>query len=159
MSMQDLLDKIEQHAAARPEHPVPPPAEFVGLVVRWDRSLRNWKASTLAGFAGVSLSTIERVERGAKVSILPGSVATGSPAQDNQSACVVAIEAGACEAAIRATFRAASSRVADRLDARGIWEDRSQSARNKRLSSWSACIGAKSGWRRPTRCADAASAR
>ena len=68
MGMQDLLDKIEQRAAARPEHPVPPPLELVGFVVRWERSLRNWKASTLAGFAGVSLSTIERVERGAKVS-------------------------------------------------------------------------------------------
>ena len=68
MGMQDLLDKIEQRAAARPEHPVPPPPELVGFVVRWERSLRNWKASTLAGFAGVSLSTLERVERGEKVS-------------------------------------------------------------------------------------------
>jgi transcriptional regulator with XRE-family HTH domain len=68
MSMQDLLDKIEQRAAARPEHSVPPPVELVGFVVRWERSLRNWKASTLAGFAGVSLSTLERVERGEKVS-------------------------------------------------------------------------------------------
>src|ERR1700726_1726694 len=45
MGMQDLLDKIVQRAAARPEHPVPPPAELVGFVVRWERSLRNWKAS------------------------------------------------------------------------------------------------------------------
>jgi transcriptional regulator with XRE-family HTH domain len=47
---------------------VPPPLELVGFVVRWERSLRNWKASALAGFAGVSLSTLERVERGEKVS-------------------------------------------------------------------------------------------
>ena len=40
MGMQDLLDKIEQRAAARPEHPVPPPVELIGFVVRWERSLR-----------------------------------------------------------------------------------------------------------------------
>src|ERR1700722_20079998 len=32
--MRDLLDKIEQRAAARPEHPVPPSLELVGFVVR-----------------------------------------------------------------------------------------------------------------------------
>jgi transcriptional regulator with XRE-family HTH domain len=38
------------------------------FVVHWNRGLRNWKKSTLADFAGVSVSTIERIERGEKVS-------------------------------------------------------------------------------------------
>jgi transcriptional regulator with XRE-family HTH domain len=45
-----------------------PPAELVGFVVRWNRGLRQWKKSTLADFASVSVSTVERVERGEKVS-------------------------------------------------------------------------------------------
>jgi transcriptional regulator with XRE-family HTH domain len=35
---------------------------------RWNRGLRQWKKSTLADFASVSVSTVERVERGEKVS-------------------------------------------------------------------------------------------
>jgi transcriptional regulator with XRE-family HTH domain len=45
-----------------------PPVELVAFVVRWNRGLRNWKKSTLADIAGVSVSTIERIERGEKVS-------------------------------------------------------------------------------------------
>lgn len=45
-----------------------PPVELVAFVVYWNRGLRNWKKSTLADIAGVSVSTIERVERGEKVS-------------------------------------------------------------------------------------------
>ena len=35
--------------------------------MRQCRSLKNWKVSTLADFAPVSVSTVERVERGEKV--------------------------------------------------------------------------------------------
>src|SRR5258708_19592950 len=42
--------------------------EVVGFGVRWNRGLRQWKTTTLADFARVSLSTIERIERGEKVS-------------------------------------------------------------------------------------------
>lgn len=48
--------------------PTPPPAEVVAYFVRSCRKLRNWKVSTLADFARVSVSTVERVERGEKVS-------------------------------------------------------------------------------------------
>ncbi len=40
-----------------------PPIELVAMVTRMGRSLRQWKKETLADFARVSLSTVERVER------------------------------------------------------------------------------------------------
>jgi len=48
--------------------PTPPPLETVAYFVRACRTLRNWKVSTLADFATVSVSTVERVERAQKVS-------------------------------------------------------------------------------------------
>lgn len=48
--------------------PSPPPLETIANFVRACRSLRNWKVSTLADFATVSVSTVERVERAEKVS-------------------------------------------------------------------------------------------
>jgi transcriptional regulator with XRE-family HTH domain len=36
-------------------------------VVRWNRGLRQWKTTTLADFARVSVSTVERIERGERV--------------------------------------------------------------------------------------------
>lgn len=48
--------------------PTPPPLEVVAYFVRSCRTLKNWKVSTLADFATVSVSTVERVERGEKVS-------------------------------------------------------------------------------------------
>jgi len=47
--------------AARPE------PEFTGAFVRFQRRVRGWKKETLASFAGVSLSTVERIERGERV--------------------------------------------------------------------------------------------
>ena len=40
-----------------------PPIELVAMVTRMGRGLRQWKKETLADFARVSLSTVERVER------------------------------------------------------------------------------------------------
>lgn len=46
----------------------PSPQEIAALVTAWRRS-RNWKQATLAQFAAVSLSPVERIERGETVSI------------------------------------------------------------------------------------------
>ncbi|MFP5516442.1 MAG: helix-turn-helix domain-containing protein, partial [Alphaproteobacteria bacterium] len=46
---------------------IPSPQEIGALVTAW-RRLRGWKQETLAQFAAVSLSTIERIERGEAVS-------------------------------------------------------------------------------------------
>lgn len=68
MSMDELLKRIAAE---------PPPAQGVqgrpsrallAMLVRMGRSMRGWKAQTLADFAGVSISTVERVERGEGVS-------------------------------------------------------------------------------------------
>lgn len=47
--------------AARPE------SRFTGQFVRFQRQMWGWKKETLASFADVSLSTIERIERGDRV--------------------------------------------------------------------------------------------
>jgi transcriptional regulator with XRE-family HTH domain len=67
MSMKRLLDKLSTESLPADE-PVVPAPEVIGFFVRWVCGLKNWKQSTLAGFADVSLSTIERIERGEKVS-------------------------------------------------------------------------------------------
>lgn len=68
MTVQNLLDKISLLPTEPSNIPEVPPAELVAFVVRWNRGLRQWKKSTLADFARVSISTVERVERGEKVS-------------------------------------------------------------------------------------------
>lgn len=67
MSVRDLLDRIAELPEYPPDQPVTPPPEVVGFFVRYVRGMRQWKQSTLADFATVSVSTIERVERGEKV--------------------------------------------------------------------------------------------
>jgi hypothetical protein len=67
MNAQEILEKIARSPERRKDVPTPPPVELVAFVVRWSRSLRHWKVSTLADFARVSVSTVERVERGEKV--------------------------------------------------------------------------------------------
>jgi DNA-binding XRE family transcriptional regulator len=47
---------------------VRPEPEFTAKSVRFQRHIWGWKKETLASFAGVSLSTIERIERGDRVS-------------------------------------------------------------------------------------------
>jgi len=68
MNAQELLEKIKELPNKPVDVPTAPPAELVAMVVRWGRHLKQWKATTLADFARVSLSTVERVERGEKVS-------------------------------------------------------------------------------------------
>jgi transcriptional regulator with XRE-family HTH domain len=68
MSFQQIIDKINQLEPPSEVVPDVPPLEVTAFFVRWVRRLQQWKVSTLASFAGVSVSTIERVERGEKVS-------------------------------------------------------------------------------------------
>jgi transcriptional regulator with XRE-family HTH domain len=68
MSTKDILNKIANLPVGPSDIPEVPPPELIGFCVRCARGLRQWKRSTLADFARVSVSTIERVERGEKVS-------------------------------------------------------------------------------------------
>jgi hypothetical protein len=68
MNAQELLDKIKELPDKPVDVPTAPPIELVAMVVRWARHLKHWKATILADFACVSLSTVERVLRGDKVS-------------------------------------------------------------------------------------------
>jgi transcriptional regulator with XRE-family HTH domain len=68
MATKDLLDKLTNLPEHEANTPTVPPIELVAFVVRWNRGLRQWKATTLAEFARVSVSTVERVERGERVS-------------------------------------------------------------------------------------------
>jgi hypothetical protein len=68
MSTKDILNKIANLPVGPSDIPEVPPPELIGFCVRCARGLRQWKRSTLADFACVSVSTIERVERGEKVS-------------------------------------------------------------------------------------------
>jgi hypothetical protein len=45
-----------------------PPRKVIAQFVRWSRQVLQWKKETLASFAGVSLSTVERIERAENVS-------------------------------------------------------------------------------------------
>ena len=67
MSIGRLLKKImELPPKGAGEIVVPDPA-VVGLDIRWARELRRWKKSALATLADVSLSTVERIERGERI--------------------------------------------------------------------------------------------
>ncbi len=68
MSVQNLFDRIAQLPKTAPGTVAVPPPEIVGFHVRMSRGQMNWKVSTLADFARVSVSTVERIERGEKVS-------------------------------------------------------------------------------------------
>lgn len=48
--------------------PEPPPPDSVAFFVRMQRGLWRWKQPTLAAIAGVSLTTVQRIERGDTVS-------------------------------------------------------------------------------------------
>lgn len=58
MNPKELIDRIASM----------PPIEVVAMVVRMARGLRQWKQETLADFARVSLTTVERIERAEPVS-------------------------------------------------------------------------------------------
>jgi transcriptional regulator with XRE-family HTH domain len=68
MTTQQLLDQIAELELPPVGDPVVPAPCVVAFFIRWSRGLKRWKKTTLADFAGVSLSTIERAERGEKVS-------------------------------------------------------------------------------------------
>jgi transcriptional regulator with XRE-family HTH domain len=69
MSVSDPLHGVIQIPLAPEQNePQVPPIEAVAFLVRSVRRLRQWKKETLADFARVSLSTVERVERGEKIS-------------------------------------------------------------------------------------------
>lgn len=68
MNAPKLLNKIKELPKRPIDVPTAPPVELIAMAVRWGRHLKQWKATTLADFARVSLSTVERVERGDKVS-------------------------------------------------------------------------------------------
>ena len=70
MHMKDLLERIAEFANVRPEpgEMVVPPLELIAFNVRCTRSPMQLKVSALAATAGVSVSTVERVERAEKVS-------------------------------------------------------------------------------------------
>ncbi len=62
MTTNDLLKRLQNLPASDPAVPASPPLELVALIVRWSRGMRQWKVSTLADFARVSTSTVERVD-------------------------------------------------------------------------------------------------
>ena len=69
MSVSDPLHGVIQIPLAPEQNePQVPPTEAVAFLVRSVRRLRQWKKETLADFARVPLSTVERVERGEKIS-------------------------------------------------------------------------------------------
>lgn len=68
MKAHEILDKIKDLPNKPVDVPTAPPIELVAMVIRWGRHLKQWKATTLADFAGVSLSTVERIERAERVS-------------------------------------------------------------------------------------------
>lgn len=68
MSTRDLFEKLTKLPEGPADIPEIPPIELIALFVCFERRLRQWKKNTLADFAGVSISTVERIERGEKVS-------------------------------------------------------------------------------------------
>lgn len=67
------MNQCEKSITSNPpnacEELVVPPPDVVAFFVSVSRKLMNWKVETLASFAGVSASTVERVERGEQVSV------------------------------------------------------------------------------------------
>lgn len=68
MGMDELLKRIAAEPPSADGIPRRPSRNLLAMLVRMGRSMRGWKAPTLADFAGVSLSTVERVERAESVS-------------------------------------------------------------------------------------------
>jgi transcriptional regulator with XRE-family HTH domain len=74
MTWEGLVEALARQSAemdrlAREGAPGVPTPETLAFFVRLQRSMMGWKKETLAGFARVSLSTIERIERGEAVSV------------------------------------------------------------------------------------------
>jgi transcriptional regulator with XRE-family HTH domain len=67
MPSPSLYDRLVALPRPQPGVPALPPLEIIAFNVSVTRKLRAWKQSTLADLAGVSLSTVGRIERGEKV--------------------------------------------------------------------------------------------
>lgn len=67
MSFSDLIAEIEKLPPPISGVAATPPPSLVGFTVRMQRGMRQLKREALASLAGVSLSTMERVERGETV--------------------------------------------------------------------------------------------
>jgi transcriptional regulator with XRE-family HTH domain len=68
VTFDEILDAINKSGWPEPGEEQVPSPEIIAFFVRYVRDLRQWKKHTLASFAGVSLSTVERVERAETVS-------------------------------------------------------------------------------------------
>ncbi|MBL8598972.1 MAG: helix-turn-helix transcriptional regulator [Devosia sp.] len=64
MSFSDLIDRLASEPDRALDKIAVPSQDLVAFVVRWNRELRGWKVNTLSSYAGVSVSSVERVERG-----------------------------------------------------------------------------------------------
>lgn len=67
MSFSELIDRLAAEPDRARDEVAVPSKDLVAFVVRWNRELRDWKVNTLASYAGVSVSSVERVERGEPV--------------------------------------------------------------------------------------------
>ncbi|WP_288581528.1 helix-turn-helix transcriptional regulator [uncultured Methylobacterium sp.] len=67
MKTNEIVERLAALPAPAPGVATVPPIELVAIVTRMGRGLRQWKKETLADFAKVSLSTVERVERAEQV--------------------------------------------------------------------------------------------
>lgn len=63
-----LAELARMQDMARAGIPYVPPPAFLAEFVKLQRGLRQWKQETLASFAGLSLTTVERIERAETVS-------------------------------------------------------------------------------------------
>ncbi|WP_218650410.1 helix-turn-helix domain-containing protein [Brevundimonas sp. P7753] len=68
MTHPSLYDRIAALPRPEPGELITPPAPLIGFFVIMGRKARALKQSALADLAGVSLSTLERIERGKTVS-------------------------------------------------------------------------------------------
>ena len=69
MTPKEIIERLAAVPPSPPGEPRKPPTELVAMVTRMGRGLRQWKKETLADFARVSLSTVERVERAEPVGV------------------------------------------------------------------------------------------
>lgn len=68
MGIDELLKRIAAEPPPAQGRPSRPSRDPLAMLVRMGRSMRGWKAQTLADFANVSISSVERIERGESVS-------------------------------------------------------------------------------------------
>ncbi|SFU61494.1 hypothetical protein SAMN02799631_01479 [Methylobacterium sp. 174MFSha1.1] len=67
MKTDEIIKRLAAMPPRAPNVAAVPPLELVAMMIRMGRGLRQWKKETLADFAQVSLSTVERAERAEQV--------------------------------------------------------------------------------------------